>query len=194
MKKWSSTFRIWHWLFMLTFLFMSATVIIRETVLDKQAVSAVIIEDLGMSDINISKDDAIDMAKDIRSPLWESHVLVGYLFAGLVVARYMLFATRSGRRNYINCSEKTLHKKGVSATYLGIYGFATLLALSGLGMKFNAKFDLSEELVHTIKEVHEFAFYAMLILVIAHIAGVIIAENSSEKGIVSDMINGGEEK
>lgn len=194
MKKWSSTFRIWHWLFMLTFLFMSATVIIRETVLDKEAVSAIIIEDLSMSDINISTDDAKDIAKDIRSPLWQSHILVGYLFAGLVVARYMLFATRSGRRNYLNCKEKTLHKKGVSATYIGIYGFATALALSGLAIKFNAKFDLSEELVHTIKEVHEFAFYGMLLLVIAHIAGVLIAENRDDKGIVSDMINGGEEK
>lgn len=194
MKKWSSTFRIWHWLFMLTFLFISSTVFIRQTVVDKQNVSAIIIEDLSMSDINISKDDAIDIVKDIRSPLWQSHILVGYLFAGLVVARYLLFATRSGRRNYINCSEKTLHKKGVSATYIGIYGLATVLAISGLAIKFNAKLDLSEDMIHTVKEIHELGFYAMLFLVLAHIAGVIIAELRSEKGIVSDMINGGKEK
>lgn len=194
MKKWSSAFRLWHWLFVITFLFMSSTVLIRQTIMDKTAVAAIITEDLSMSDINISKDDAIDIAKDIRSPLWRTHVLVGYLFAGLVVARYMLFTTKSGRRNYINCSEKTLHKKGVSGVYIAIYGLATALAVSGLSIKFNGKLDLSEEMVDTIKEVHEFAFYAMLALVIAHVAGVIIAELRNEKGIVSDMINGGKEK
>jgi cytochrome b561 len=120
--------------------------------------------------------------------------LVGYFFAFLVVSRYLLFATKSGRQNYVNYKEKTLHKKGVSSTYIAIYGFATALAISGLGIKFNGKLDLSEEMVHTIKEIHEFAFYAMLALVIAHIAGVIIAELRDEKGIVSDMINGGTQK
>jgi cytochrome b len=112
----------------------------------------------------------------------------------LVVSRYLLFATKSGKRNYINCKEKTLHKKGVSATYVAIYGLATALAISGLSIKFNGKLDLSEDMIHTIKEIHEFAFFVMLALVVAHIAGVVIAELRSEKGIVSDMINGGEEK
>jgi cytochrome b len=39
---------------------------------------------------------------------------------------------------------------------------------------------------------HEALFYGLLAFIPLHIIGVTIAENQDEKGIVSDMINGGE--
>jgi len=188
MKTWALSFRIWHWLFALTFLFLSMTVLIRETVMDKEQASVVIIDNLSISDINLSKEDAIDLAKELRRPLWKWHIWAGYLFAFLVLARYGLFLTASGKQNYTKCDELTLHQKLVSGIYLAVYAFATVLALSGLGIKFNQNLELSEELVHTIKEVHEFAFYGILALILTHIAGVIIAENRGEKGIMSNIV------
>ncbi len=193
MNRWHGSFRIWHWLFAFTFIFMALTVAARETFLDKSLVSSIVIEDLSISDINLAKEDAIDIAKDIRRSLWKWHIYIGYLFAGLVAARYLLFLTQSGRQNYIKCKEKTLHKKGVAAVYLLIYISATILALSGLGMKFSEGLGFSEDFAHTLEEIHEIAFYGMLALVIAHIAGVVIAENSDEKGLVSNMIGKQEE-
>ncbi|MBD3807963.1 MAG: cytochrome b/b6 domain-containing protein, partial [Epsilonproteobacteria bacterium] len=115
MKKWSATFRVWHWLFALTILFMSTTVLLRETILDKETNGAVITENISMLyDVNVTKEDSIDIAKEIRRPLWQWHIYIGYLFAGLVLVRLMLFFTQSGRQNYINCDEKTTHKKIVS--------------------------------------------------------------------------------
>jgi cytochrome b561 len=195
MKKWSATFRIWHWLFALTILFMSMTVLLRETILDKEQNSKIIIENMSLLyDVNVTQEDGIETAKEIRGSLWQWHIYGGYLFAGLVLARMMLFFTHSGRQNYINCDEKTTHKKIVSSIYVGLYGFATLAALTGLGIKFNELFGISQELEHTIKEIHEFAFYAILAFIVIHIAGVVIAENSNEKGIISDMVNGGQIK
>ncbi|MDD5548748.1 MAG: cytochrome b/b6 domain-containing protein [Sulfurovaceae bacterium] len=192
MNKWSSTFRIWHWLFALTILFMSTTVLLRDTVLDKEANGAIITENIStLYDVNITKEDSMDVAKQMVRPLWKWHILIGYLFAGLVFARMLLFLTDSGKQNYIKCDEKTMHKKVVGAIYLGLYGFAVIEALTGLGIKFHGLLGISEELEHTVKEIHEFAFYAILAFVIVHIAGVVIAENKDEKGIVSDMINGG---
>ncbi len=193
MKSWHGSFRIWHWLFAFTFIFMALTVAARETFLDKSLVSSIIIEDLSINDITLSKEDAIDIAKDIRRSLWKWHIYIGYLFAGLVAARYLLFFTSSGRQNYIHCSEKTLHKKGAAAVYLLIYASATILALTGLGMKFGEGLGFSEDFSHTLEEIHEIAFYGMLALVTAHIVGVVIAENSDEKGIVSNMIGKQEE-
>jgi len=40
--------------------------------------------------------------------------LVGYGFAFLVLARYILFARRSGKQNYQNCDKLSTHKKIVS--------------------------------------------------------------------------------
>ncbi len=188
MKIWSVSFRIWHWLFALTFLFLSMTVLIRETVMDKEQASIVIMDNLSLSDVNISKEDAVDMAKELRRPLWKWHILVGYGFAFLVLARYILFATRSGKQNYQNCDKLSTHKKMVSGIYLLVYVLATVLALSGLSIKFNGELDLSEEMIHTVKEIHEISFYVMLALILSHIAGVIIAENRDEKGIISNMV------
>lgn len=192
MKKWSATFRIWHWLFALTILFMSMTVLLRETILDKEQNSKIIIENMSLLyDVNVTQEDGIEIAKEIRRPLWQWHIYGGYLFAGLVLVRMMLFFTRSGRQNYINCDKKTTHKKIVSGIYIGLYGFAVIAALTGIGIKFNELFGISEDLEHTVKEIHEFVFYGILAFIAVHIAGVAMAETSNEKGIVSDMINGG---
>jgi cytochrome b len=43
-------------------------------------------------------------------------------------------------------------------------------------------------MIHTVKEIHEISFYVMLALILSHIAGVIIAENRDEKGIISNMV------
>lgn len=190
MKKWSSSFRIWHWLFALTFIFMALTVLVRETVMSKDQASIIITQNLNSLDINIAKDDAIVLAKKLRAPLWQWHIWGGYLFALLVAARLALFATPSGKQNYTKCEDKTLHKKAVSGVYILLYTFAFIIATTGLGIKFDEELGISREFESTLKEMHEIAFYLIIPLVLAHIAGVIIAENRNEQGIVSSMIHG----
>jgi cytochrome b len=50
---------------------------------------------------------------------------------------------------------------------------------------------LTKETAHNIKEIHELVYNAVLIFVPLHIVGVFVAENRAEKGILSDMVNGG---
>ena len=191
MGKWSRTFRIWHWLFALTFVFMSTTVLVRKTVMGKDQASIIITQNLQNLNIDISKDDAVLLARKLRTPLWQWHIWGGYLFAILVAVRLVLISTHSGKRNYQNCDEKSLHKKMVSGVYISIYTFAFILTITGLGIKFDEEIGISKEFKSFLKETHEFTFYLMLPLVAAHIGGVIIAEHRNEQGIISDMINGG---
>ncbi len=65
------------------------------------------------------------------------------------------------------------------------------MAVSGLVIHFHDLLGFTKDTVHNIKEVHELLYNALLIFVPLHIAGVIIADATEEKGIVSDMINGG---
>ena len=65
------------------------------------------------------------------------------------------------------------------------------MGISGLTIHFYEVLGLTKEMAHDIKEIHELAYNAILIFVPLHIAGVIIAENRDEKGIISDMIHGG---
>ncbi len=192
MKKWSVTFRTWHWLFALTILFMATTVLLKETLLDKDTNAIVITNSANaLSGVSLSADDAKDIAKELGKPLWEWHILGGYLFTLLLLVRLALFSTKSGKHNYTNCEQKTIKKKLISSIYILLYLTAIVAAITGLSMKFDEELGISHDLHHTIEEIHEFAFYIILAFIFVHITGVVVAENRDEQGIVSDMIHGG---
>jgi Ni,Fe-hydrogenase I cytochrome b subunit len=65
------------------------------------------------------------------------------------------------------------------------------MAVSGLMIHFYEALGLTKEGAHTIKEIHELVYNVILIFVPLHIIGVVVAENRDEKGIISEMINGG---
>ncbi|MEA3492372.1 MAG: cytochrome b/b6 domain-containing protein [Campylobacterota bacterium] len=47
-----------------------------------------------------------------------------------------------------------------------------------------------KDFAHSIKEIHEFVAWSVVIFVPVHIAGVVIADNTEQKGIISKMISG----
>lgn len=66
------------------------------------------------------------------------------------------------------------------------------MAISGLAMYFREKLGLSKDMLEPIKELHELAFWFFLLFIVAHIAGVIKAELTTDKGLISEMFNGGD--
>ena len=191
MKKWSLSFRIWHWLHALVVLGMLGTVFLRKTFLSWRTNSEILATQLSTMDIEVSSEQAKILAKAVRAPMWEWHILLGYALAALLLVRMVLFFTRSGRENFIDIKSSTLHKKMVKIGYIGIYSILTFMAVSGLLLTFSETIGLMKETVHTIKEVHEFVFNAVWIFAALHIAGVVVADITDEKGIISDMVNGG---
>lgn len=191
MKKWSLSFRIWHWLHAFVVLGLLGTVFLRKTFLSWRANSEILAAKLFGMDIEVSSEQAKLLAKAIRAPMWEWHILLGYALAVLILVRAVLFFTQSGRANIIDISSASLHKKMVKIGYIGIYGILSIMAVSGLLMSFSEEIGLVEATVHTIKEFHELIFNAVWIFVLLHIVGVVIADNTNENGIISDMINGG---
>jgi len=192
MHKWSLNFRLWHWLHAAVILGLLGTVFLRKTFLSWRANSEIIVNKLAEQDIHIAAVTAKGVAKAIRTPMWEWHILLGYGLAALVVWRIALFFTASGKRNYLHLKEETLHKKAVKIGYLVIYGVIAFMALSGLVIHFYDTIGITKDTAHDIKELHELLYNALLIFVPLHIVGVFVADATEEKGIVSDMINGGE--
>lgn len=191
MQKWRLDFRIWHWVHATVILGLLGTVFLRKTFLSWRTNSELLTQKLAEIDLSVTADQAKVLAKSIRAPMWEWHILLGYALAALVVWRIVLFFTESGKQNYQNLASETLHKKMVKLGYIGIYAIILFMSISGLTIHFYEALGLSKDLAHDIKEVHELVFNAILIFVPLHILGVIIAENRDEKGIISDMINGG---
>jgi len=191
MKKWSLNFRIWHWIHATVILGLLGTVFLRKTFLSWRSNSELLTQKLSEINLEVTEAQAKVLAKAIRAPMWEWHIILGYALTALVVWRILLFFTESGKQNYQNLKEETFHKKMVKIGYIGIYAIVLFMTVSGLIIHFYEELGLVKDTAHDIKEIHELVFNAILIFVPLHIVGVFIAENQDEKGILSDMVNGG---
>ena len=191
MKKWRLDFRIWHWVHAAVVLGLLGTVFLRKTFLSWRTNSELLTQKLSEINLEVTAEQAKVLAKAIRAPMWEWHIILGYALAALLVWRIILFFTQSGKQNYQNLGEETLHKKMIKLGYIGIYGILLFMSVSGLVIHFHEALGFTKDAAHDIKEIHELVFNAVLIFVPLHIIGVFVAENQDEKGIVSDMINGG---
>ena len=190
--KWSAEFRAWHWLHAAVILGLLGTVFLRKTFLSWRTNSEILMQKLSGFGIDITAEQAKALAKAVRAPMWEWHIWLGYALVVLLPWRVLLFFTQSGKRNYTALKEENLHKKAVNAGYIVLYAAIAFMAVSGLVIHFYDLLGLAKETAHDIKEVHELMYNVILIFVPLHIAGVVIADMTNEKCIVSDMINGGE--
>lgn len=192
MQKWSLNFRAWHWIHATVVLGLLGTVFLRKTFLSWRTNSEILSTKLSGMDISVTADQAKVLAKSIRAPMWEWHILLGYALAALLVWRVALLFTKSGTVNYKDFKTENLHKKLVKLGYIALYAILLFMTVSGLVIYFYEVLGLTKDLTHEIKEIHELAFNAILVFVPLHIVGVFIAENRDEKGILSAMVNGGE--
>ena len=194
MKKWSMSFRIWHWLHAFVVLGLLGTVFLRKTFLSWRANSEILTAKLSDMQIDVTSEQAKLLAKAVRASMWEWHILLGYALAFLLIVRVLLFFTQSGKQNYLDIRSFSLHKMMVKLGYIGIYAVLGFMAISGLSLNFYEELGLVKETVESVKEVHEAVFNLVWIFVLMHIVGVVIADNRDEVGIVSEMISGGKSK
>jgi cytochrome b561 len=186
--KYSVAFRIWHWVNAVIVLGLLGTVFLRKTFLSWRENSQIIIQKLDAIGITITQDQAVSLAKAIRAGMWEWHIILGYALAVLVFYRIALYFF--DKREKEKFASLSLHKKGVQLSYYLLYAVLGFMALSGLSIHFYTELGLSKELAHSIKEIHEFVFNYIWIFVVLHIIGVVVADNTEEKGLISTMING----
>ena len=186
--KYTLNFRIWHWLNAIVVLGLLGTVFLRKTFLNWRTNSEILTNKLFDMDIEITVTQAKILAKAVRAGMWEWHIILGYALAFLLIYRIFLFFKDSSKKELF--SSLTPHKKAVKLLYYVVYTTLFFMAVSGFIIYFYKELQLTKELAHDIKEIHELVFNILMIFVPLHIAGVVIAENSDEKGILSSMVNG----
>ncbi|WP_373036253.1 cytochrome b/b6 domain-containing protein [Sulfurimonas sp.] len=188
--KYSISFRIWHWLNAIVVLGLLATVFLRKTFLSWRTNSEILMNKLFDMDIEISIEQAKVLAKAVRAGMWEWHIILGYALAFLILFRIFLFFKDSSKKEAFN--SLTPHKKAVHISYYIVYATLLFMSVTGLVIHFYQDLGLLKDTAHDIKEIHELVYNVILYFVPLHIAGVIVAENQDEKGLISTMINGKE--
>lgn len=195
----SLVLRVWHWVDAAVILGLLATVLLRKTFLSWRTNSEFIQAKLAEAGTTITPEVAKEIAVGIRTPMWEFHYLLGYALSALLLGR-IVFSFFPGQpsmyshlRSFLTASQRPpLHFAGVKALYSLFYAVVTFMVVSGLLMVFKTELGLAKEITGQLKEIHELVMWFFAGFVVVHTAGVVVAENRGDAGLVSDMLNGGE--
>jgi Ni/Fe-hydrogenase 1 B-type cytochrome subunit len=206
-KKNSASLRLWHWANTIVISGSLITVLINSTITNTRQVSALIKDQVQKSGVSLTDAQARAGAHALNDKVWDIHVYFGYCLAGLLLFRLLLEFFQLADQKFIrrlksaysqyNVIKKNreiaLHELTVKIIYAIFYILLIVQVITGLCLAFE---DIAflKPYRHSIKSLHGFCMYLFLAFIVVHIAGVFLAERKDSKGIVSDMINGGNDK
>lgn len=185
-RNYSKTYRILHWLIAFAFLLLLITIFLRKTWMEKNHVAEIIqtfLKDNGYA--ALPQDEAISLAKKIRKPMWEWHIYLGYVLTGLYCIR--LAVPFFGEMKFSSPFKEGLNTKTKFQfwVYLVFYTCTAVSLITGLIIEFGPKVYKKP-----MEEIHELSLYYLLSFMILHFAGILIAEFTSDKGLISRIISG----
>ena len=205
LQKNSKAIRIWHWL---TFLFVIAlitTVLLESTVLNQRKNIADVQRILQEKGITATNNQALSVSHFYGEKMWDLHKIFGYFLTFLFVSRMIIeFTQKKEERmkfrfnNALRMSQQPgAHKRdwnhylAVKIGYSIFYFLLLVMVTTGMVIAFGADLGLDGPSRHTVKEVHGFFQWLIYAFIVLHLVGVIVADITKAKGIVSGMINGG---
>lgn len=185
----SKVYRIVHWAIAVSFVLLLITIFLRLTWLNKYNVAAIIQDYLATTDQNLSQEQLIILAKKIRHPMWNWHIYIGYVLVGLFSIRFFLPAF--GHMKIQSPFSKSLSTKMKIQkwTYLVFYVCVIVSLITGLIIELGPK-----TLKKPMESIHELGIYYLLAFIVIHVAGIVWAEFTDQKGIISRIVSGSKKK
>ncbi|MEO6978259.1 MAG: cytochrome b/b6 domain-containing protein [Mucilaginibacter sp.] len=205
-KRYSPSLRLWHWINTIIISGSLITVLINATITDDRTSSAIIKTELQQSGASVNDDQVRGAAHALSDSVWDIHKYFGYCLAGLLLFRLILEFFELADQKFIrkikiayakyNDIQKerkiARHELTVKLIYSAFYVLLLIMVVTGLFLAFEDELRAYKAIRHSVKEVHSFCMYLILAFITVHLAGVFLAERKDSKGIVSDMINGGD--
>jgi len=177
--------RIIHWAIAFTLLFLLTTVLLRMGWMNSNGVGDIIQKNLAKSGTQISSKDAVAIAKEVRRPMWQLHYIAGYTMIGLYLLRMVLTAIQGASYKGSLNKTATTKEKFKAWVYIVFYALLAVSMFTGF-MTLNGPKSL-----HSIMSaIHTKSIYYVVMFIIIHIAGVLIADAGTEPGIISKIISG----
>jgi len=203
-QKHSTLIRIWHWV---TFLVLSAsmiTVLINSTMLNPRDNVGMVQNQLKEKGLTASEQQAFAVSHEYEDKMWDVHKWLGFGLAFLLATRVLIELVQPAEEKIrariknamgllkLNDENKAQyrHYLNVKKVYTLFYIILLLMALTGLGLAFGRDLGFTREIHDAVKTIHSILQYCIYAFVLIHLIGVVIAENTKDKGIVSGMING----
>jgi len=183
--QYTTLYRIVHWLIAIGFLFLLITIFLRLTWLNKNNVAEVINDYLLSLNIELSKEQLIVLAKKIRQPMWNWHIYIGYFLTAMFSFRFVMpLFNKLSFQNPFN-KGLSIKEKFQKGTYLVFYVCVSISLVTGLIIELGPG-----TIKKTMESIHVLSLYYLIPFVILHFGGVLMAEFTVQKGIISDIISG----
>jgi cytochrome b561 len=117
--------------------------------------------------------------------MWDWHIYIGYVLVGLFSIRFILPAF--GHMKIQNPFSKKLSTKVKFQkwTYIIFYLCVIVSLITGLIIELGPK-----EFKKPMEEIHVLGIYYLIAFIGIHLAGVLIAEFTNQKGIISRIVSG----
>ncbi|EGV44867.1 cytochrome b/b6 domain-containing protein [Bizionia argentinensis JUB59] len=185
----SKVYRIIHWAIAISFMLLLITIFLRLTWMNKYNVAAIIQDYLSTTGQNLSENQLITLAKKIRQPMWDWHIYMGYVLVGLFSIRFILPAF--GHMKFQSPFGKTLSTKMKFQKWIYIIFYLCVIVslITGLIIVLGPK-----EFKKSMEEIHVLGIYYLIAFIVIHLAGILIAEFTNQKGIISRIISGSKDK
>ncbi|MCJ0742955.1 cytochrome b/b6 domain-containing protein [Pedobacter montanisoli] len=205
-QKYSPSLRFWHWGNTLVILGSLVTVLINSTLFDGGSARDFVQKELTDAGANVSPEQARALVHGLEDQVWGIHIYFGYVLAALFLYRIVVEIRADKNQRVIHKFLDALktyssnqafkstarYELGIKLLYLVFYTLLLIMVVTGLSVAFDDSLRISRSLSHSLKEIHGFCMYPILGFIVLHVGGVYFAERKNKKGIVSDMINGGE--
>ena len=181
--KFTALHRLLHWMMALAMPILFITGFLRLNWMNKNHMVSVIESKAGNA---LSKEVMVDIAKEIRSPMWEWHELFSKVMLFAFLARIIYMIVKGVR--FPNPFRRNIpfKERFQGLTYVYFYTFVAISAFTG----FSIQYDLFPIWKESIETVHKWGLYWFPIFILFHFVGIFIAETTSKKGISSKMIGG----
>lgn len=184
-RNYSTIYRLMHWAIAICMILVLFTIFLRLTWMNKENVADIIQNYLSANDNSLSRDQMIVLAKQIRKPMWDWHIYLGYVITGLFFIRLIL--PFFGEMKFSNPFSKLLTTKEkvqywIYLIFVGCFGVSLI---TGLVIELGP-----QTLKNSMEEIHVLSIYYLVAFLILHLGGVLMAEFSSQKGIISRIVSG----
>ena len=184
-RKLTVAFRLMHFTSALCIVCLLITIFLRMNWMNKDQMAGIIDANLKTLNISLTQDQLVKMAKQIRKPMWDWHIYIGYVLIGLYSVRMILpFFRQMEFRNPFSITA-TLKEKIQAWIYILFYFFLGITLLTGLLIEVGPK-----SFKASLESVHELSLYYLIPFIVLHFGGVLLAELSTQKGIISKMVSG----
>ena len=184
-KNYSVVFRLIHWSITFAVFFILITIFLRLTWMNKNNMAEIAQNYLTKEGISITQDQAFALAKKIRNPMWNWHIYAGYVLAGLFGIRFIIPLFGSMKFQNPLAKNQAGIEKFKNWTYIVFYACIVVTLSTGLLMKFGP-----EALSEPCEDIHVLSLYYLIPFIVIHLVGVLKAEFTNQKGIVSSVIRG----